>query len=324
MRSVLVTGATGFVGQHLLQRLRPIVDEIRAVSRSQNLCSTQDQSILCDLQYEAVPDQAVAGVDTVFHLAGVAHDLRNASVLEELYYLVNVKATEQLAKLAVSNGVKRFIFVSSVKAGGEAIHKDRCVTETDQGFPEGIYGETKRVAELKLLEIGQSSGMHVSIIRPALVYGTGVKGNMQKMMSAISAGWFPPLPETNNRRSMVHVEDLVSALLLVAGDEHANGEIYIATDGEHYSSRQIYNFMREAAGRKPAYWAVPNFLFCGAAWFGDRLGGRFPFNSYRYNKLLGNECYSSDKLQALGFMPSYSFQGAVSGMVAAMNNQGKA
>ena len=105
------------------------------------------------------------------------------------------------------------------------------MTEEDQGEPEGIYGKTKREAELILLEIGRQSGMQVSIVRPSLVYGQGVKGNLRLMLSWIEKGWFPPLPEVNNRRSMIHVDDLVRALLLVAGDDRANGEIYIATDG---------------------------------------------------------------------------------------------
>ena len=107
------------------------------------------------------------------------------------------------------------------------------MTEEDQGEPEGIYGKTKREAELKLLEIGRQSDMQVMIVRPSLVSGPGVKGNLALMQRGIEQGWFPPLPETGNRRSMIHVVDLVEALLLVAKDRRANGGIFTATDGCH-------------------------------------------------------------------------------------------
>jgi nucleoside-diphosphate-sugar epimerase len=143
--------------------------------------------------------------------------------------LINVDFTVQLAKLAVQSGVKGFVFVSSVKAGGIPTF-GKCCNESDQHEPEGMYGKTKREAEKKLLKIGHQSGMHVSIVRSSLVYGPNVKGNLGGMLSGIKRGWFPPLPETGNRRSMIHVDDLVRAFLLVADDHHANGKIYIATD----------------------------------------------------------------------------------------------
>ena len=129
-----------------------------------------------------------------------------------------------------------------MKAGGKAV-SGQCINESDQDEPEGIYGKSKREAEIKLLKIGKESGMHVSIIRPSLVYGPNVKGNLQLMLSGIKKGWFPPLPEIGNKRSMIHVDDLVRAILLVATDERANGEIFIATDSMPYSSREIYNTM---------------------------------------------------------------------------------
>jgi len=189
--------------------------------------------------------------------------------------------------------VQRFVFVSSVKAGGGTI-VGRCMTEEDKGEPQGIYGSTKREAELKLLEIGRQSCMHVSIVRPSLVYGPGVKGNLAKMRSGIEKGWFPPLPETGNHRSMIHVDDLVRALLLVAEDDRANGEIFIATDGVPHSSRKIYEAICQQVDKTVPRWSVPKFLFDGVA----SVSSRF---RYKVEKLLGDECYSSTKLESLGF-----------------------
>ena len=214
--------------------------------------------------------------------------------------MINIEATVGLAKLAVESGVKRFVFVSSVKAGG-GLTSGKCVNESDQSEPEGVYGKSKREAELGLLKIGNESDMHVSIIRPSLVYGPEVKGNLQLMLAGVKSGWFPPLPEIGNQRSMIHVDDLVRAILLVAKDERANGEIFIATDSISYSSRKIYNSMCSVVGKSIPKWSVPKSLFNLACLVGPRI-------RYKINKLLGDECYSSAKLEALGFKAKKSLK----------------
>ena len=297
-----ITGATGFIGQHFLGSERLCCDhfkgvDIRVLSRKAH---SKYETVICDLQTELIPDNTLDGVDTIFHLAGFAHDLRDANEIEDLYRRVNVDATVKLAELAVKSGVKRFVFVSSVKAGG-APPLGTCANEKDQKETEDVYGKTKREAELKLLEIGRVSGMHVSIIRPALVYGPDVKGNLQLMLSGIERGWFPPLPETGNRRSMIHVDDLVRAILLVAEDKRANGEIFIATDGLPHSSREIYNAMCGVIGKPVPKWSVPKIFFDIASLMSPRI-------KYKINKLLGDECYSSTKLEGLGFKAKKSLQ----------------
>ena len=290
MTNLLITGATGFVGSKLLKLLETSDYKICVISRQQH---PDYETIVCDLGQKQIPTSAIVSVDTVFHLAGFAHDLRDASKVEHLYRAINVNATVQLAELAAQQGVQRFVFISSVKAGGGAI-VGRCMTEEDQGEPEGIYGRTKREAELKLLEIGRQSCMHVSIVRPSLVYGPGVKGNLAIMRSWIEKGWLPPLPETGNHRSMIHVDDLVRALLLVAEDDRADGEIFIATDGVPHSSRKIYEAVCKQLDKTVPRWSVPKFLFDGVA----SVSSRF---RYKVEKLLGDEYYSSAKLESLGF-----------------------
>jgi UDP-glucose 4-epimerase len=287
--TILVTGGTGFVGQRLVVALQKKQVYVRLLSRNKQ----NKDTIICDLKVDHIPNDALIGVDTVFHLAGFAHDLRDATKIEDLYYRLNVDATVQLAHLAVNSGVKRFVFVSSVKAGGNP-PLGTCTNEKDQKNTEDVYGKTKREAELKLLEMGKESGMHVSIVRPSLVYGPNVKGNLQLMLSGIGKGWFPPLPETGNRRSMIHVDDLVRAILLVAEDKRANGGIFIATDGTPHSSRDIYNAMCSALDKSIPKWSIPKILF-------DMVSLVSPRIKYKLNKLLGDECYSSAKLEALGF-----------------------
>jgi len=296
-KSVLITGSTGFIGRRLVKLLDIDNYHIRTISRN----STPGyDSIVCDFEEDKIPESCMTSIDIVFHLAGFSHDMSDGSKIEDLYYKLNVDATVQLAELAVKAGVKRFIFVSSVKAGGIPTLK-KCGNENDQSDPEGIYGKTKRKAELKLLDIGRQSGMHVSIVRPSLVYGPDVKGNLQLMLAGIKKGWFPPLPEIGNRRSMIHVDDLVQAILLVSEDKRANAEIFIATDGKPYSSREIYNAMCDEIGKSIPKWSLPKTLF-------DLVSFVSPHIKYKINKLLGDECYSSVKLEELGFKAKKSFK----------------
>ena len=290
MTKYLVTGSTGFIGSRLLGLLNTIESDVRLLARSE---VNNYETVVCNLGQDRIPKRTLESIDTVFHLAGFAHDMQDSSKVEELYRAINVDATVELAKLAVESGVKRFLFISSVKAGG-GLASGKCINESDQNEPEGVYGKSKREAELKLLKIGNESGMHVSIIRPSLVYGPNVKGNLQLMLSGVKKGWFPPLPETNNKRSMIHVDDLVLAIVFVADDDRASGEIFIATDGTPHSSREIYNAMCSALGKSIPKWSVPKFLFDMASLASPRI-------KYKLNKLLGDECYSSAKLESLGF-----------------------
>ncbi len=285
MYKCLVTGATGFIGNRLVKKLKEggKTSHIHILSRQP---IPDFRSFVCDLQNDDIPEHALDNIDVVFHLAGYSHDLSQASKIKHIYRRVNVDATVKLAHLAATSGVKRFIFVSSVKAGG--------IDEISVDEPEGIYGQTKREAELKVLNIGQQTGMNVSIVRPSLVYGPGVKGNLNLMRSGIEQGWFPPLPETGNFRSMIHVNDLVRALLLVADDERSNGEIYIATDGVPHSSREIYEAICHSVSKAIPRWSVPKIIFDGLSLLSPRI-------RYKFNKLLGDEYYSSTKLERLGF-----------------------
>lgn len=297
MTKYLVTGATGFVGSHLLGLLRTINCEVRLLARSN---VDNYETIICDLLSDSIPDNAFESIDTVFHLAGFAHDIQEPGKVRNMYHSINVAATVELARSAVQNGVKRFVFISSVKAGGHA-SSNRSADESSRTYPEGVYGETKLEAETKLLKIAEESEMQVSIIRPSLVYGPGVKGNLRLMQLGIKSGWFPPLPETGNKRSMIHVDDLVRAMLFVADNQHTNSEVFIATDGMPYSSREIYNDMRHALGKSVLNWSIPKSFFDVAKLASQRV-------KYKVNKLLGDEHYSSSKLEQLGFKAQKSLK----------------
>ena len=138
---VLVTGGTGFIGKILVRSLINSGVDLRLLSRRK---VDGLDTVVCDFQYDNIPKNSFQDIDTVFHLAGFAHDFREASKVESIYQIINVETTVKLAELSVKNKVKKFIFVSSVKAGGSAI-KGKCSSEDLQGKPEGIYGKTKSI-----------------------------------------------------------------------------------------------------------------------------------------------------------------------------------
>ena len=165
-------------------------------------------------------------------------------------------------------------------------------------------------------------GMQVSILRPTLVYGPGCKGNLANLLRWIDKGWFPPLPDTGNRRSMVDVRDVVKAALLAASRDSANGKICILTDGEDYSTRRVYLAIRRALGKAEPAWSLPAGLMRTLGKCGDGLeallGRPALYNSAMCSRLLGSACYHSVNTEtALGFCPGYRLEDALPDMVAA-------
>ena len=296
-RKILVTGANGFIGLRLLEHIKEMDFDVRVLSRKP---INQYESICCDFLKNKIPPNSLDSIDIVFHLAGFAHDTRFGQEVNHVYQAINVDATVQLAKLAVKSQIKTFVFVSSVKAGG-GLYLKKCKNEDDQMEPDDDYGKSKREAELKLLEISQNSKMNLVIIRPSLVYGEGMKGNLNLMLNGIKNGWFPPLPKIKNRRSMIHVDDLVEALIMASLTKDINGEIFIVTDGHPYSSREIYDAMCNSLGKKIPKWSLPLWIFI----FVSKLNKRI---SFKIDKLLGDDCYSSEKIELIGFKAKKSIK----------------
>ena len=298
----LVTGASGFIGSQLILALKKNGYELRLLSRQKIL---NYDNVLCDLGTEKIPESALDSIDVVFHLAGYTHDVVNSPSKDKLYYDGNVKATSELIKIAANKGVKNFVFLSSVKAGGFT-SSDISMSEDDEAPPKDVYGFTKRAAEEEILQVAKINNIIVSIIRPALVYGDGMKGNLADMLNSIKKGWFPPLPETNNKRSMVSIIDLVEAIIFITLNQKSTHEIYIVTDGQQYSSRDIYNSLNSMLGKNPPKWAFPKLFFLLLAFVGN-IFKFVPFDSNKYEKLFGSEYYSSDKINRLGYIPKYNF-----------------
>ena len=279
-----------------------------------------DEAVFCKLGYDSLPEQSMQGIDIVFHLAGMVHTMTPGKAEKPVYEKVNVRGSLAVARAAEQSAVRRFVYFSSVKAVGDPGEKS--VDERWQALPQDPYGLSKREAERRLLGLGRHSTMQVSVLRPALVYGPEAKGNLHRMIEAVDGWRFPPLPQTGNRRSMVHVDDLIEAAWLVATHPRANGEVYIVSDGEAYSSRQIYEWITAALGRKLPAWDIPVPVLGIAARVGDVVQRvarcRVPFNSEVLARLTGSACYEAGKLrQDLEWRPRRRLYEALPDMVAA-------
>lgn len=272
-----------------------------------------------DLADAASLVRACAGMETVFHVAGFAHaDARSTPEFAGRHWAVNAEGTFRLLDAAQAAGVRRFVFLSSVKAVGDP--GPRCVDEDWDAPPETPYGRAKRAAEERVLGVGCESGMQTVNLRPALVYGPGMKANLLRLIEAIRLGWLPPLPETGNRRSLVHVDDVVQAMRLAAAHPAAAGRTYFVTDGRSYSGGELYRLIRRALGRPAPHWAMPASVLWGAANLADSVSGLIGRRDRKargmLDKLLGWACYDSRRIiNELGYRPVWDLERALPGLL---------
>lgn len=283
----LVSGATGFVGRKLCHQLS--VRSIPFVALSQHGAKLSDgtPTTAIDLEKQTVCPTHLEGVDVVFHLAGIAHQQAKASS----YTQVNHLATVTLAKAAAAAGVKCFIYLSSVKAMGPAVGEG-VRSENECAPPVSAYGLSKLQAEEALRETFAHSEMSVVILRPALVYGADIKGNLQSLRKAVRAGM--PRPPEMGGRSMVAVQDLVELMLLIAVDPPVGVRTWIVCDGCRYSSRHIYELFRCADGKGKGVSWLPLWGWKFAAYLADGFYSRGADSMFL--KLFGTELYSSAAL----------------------------
>lgn len=311
MARVLITGANGFVGSYLLRLLseRDGFDPVAGVRRAE-----QAQSGLPFLAMGTIGDDqlpSLAGIDVVVHCAARVHVMqdRAADPLTE-FRRYNVEGTVQLAERAAQDGVKRFIFLSSIKVNGESTVPGRPFTVQDIPAPVDPYGFSKAEAEVALRDLGQRTGMEIVIVRPVLVHGPGVKGNFLSMLRWIRKGVPLPLAGVSNRRSLVSVANLCDLLALCVHKPEAAGNTFLAADPESLSTTQLLTSIGSYLG-KPArlFWVPPALIGLGA-----RLAGRYG----QYQRLFGTLEVSIDhNRDILGWTPPQSSQDGLRETVAA-------
>lgn len=314
--SVLVTGATGQVGRRLVSALletgHPVTILTRSPESVRHLWPNERVRVhVGDLTDPGSLAGLGADLNTVFHLASYAPrpdepDLYNAPD----HWRVTAEGTANLVTALAEAPLERLVYVSTVKAMGDRTGAlGRPAGADTPPEPDCLYGRAKLAAEHSVIDFGHARGIKVSVMRLPMVYGLDGAGNIARMVAAVAAGRFPPWPRVHNRRSAIHVDDAIAAALLIAHHPASGGQTYIATDGQPYSTRWIYEQIRLALGRSIPRWTVPLWMLNGVAAVGTlaerRLGRRMPLTRDALAKLTGDAWYDSSALVALGFVPRH-------------------
>lgn len=249
MTTVLLTGANGFIGQHLGAFL--IRKGHQVVAATRHKCAALDyvptRSVVVG-EIEAATDWSAAleGVEVIIHLAARVHVMQQqAADTLAAFRQVNTAGTLQLAEQAAEAGAKRFVYLSSIKVNGEST-TSRPFTENDLTAPMDPYAQSKWEAEQQLLALAADTGLEVSIIRPPLVYGPGVRSNFLRLLGLAAKAWPLPLASIHNRRSMVGIQNLCSLLEVCIQHPDAGGEVFLISDDQDISTPQLLRMLAAA------------------------------------------------------------------------------
>ncbi|WP_248743847.1 MULTISPECIES: UDP-glucose 4-epimerase family protein [unclassified Pseudomonas] len=291
---VVVTGAGGFVGEALVRRLLldgeflPI-----AAARGATRLGGQCPVVSLDLsEPDVIP--SLDGVQAVVHAAARVHVMNEtATDALAMFRRINVDGTLRLARHAAKSGVKRFIFISSIKVNGESTAVGHPFTADSVPAPVDPYGVSKYEAEEGLKELSIETGMEVVIIRPPLVYGPGVKANFLSMMRWLNKGLPLPLGAIGNRRSLVAIGNLVDLIVTCIEHPAAANQTFLVSDGEDLSTTQLLRYLARALGKKPLLMPVPQWLLAlvasalGRQAVAQRICGSLQVNIEKNRDVLG-------------------------------------
>ena len=298
----LITGANGFVGKALCAELLRQGQSVRAAVRSANTpIENLEVAAVGSIDGETDWTDALRGVDVVIHCAARVHVMRDtaANPLAE-FRRVNTLGTEALARAAAQVGVKRFVFLSSIKVNGEET-RGTAFTELDTANPQDSYAISKWEAEQALHRIAAETGMEVVVLRCPLVYGPGVKGNFLRLMQAVDRGIPLPLALAANHRSLIYLGNLISVIITCLERREAAGKTYLVSDGEDVSIAQLISQMALALGRPVRLWPCPVGLI--------KFVGKVTGKSDEVARLLGSLCIDSSKIRReLGWVPPHTLK----------------
>lgn len=319
MRKILVTGANGLVGKHLCARL-PAKDT-NTLSRGNNTYGYPNY-FQCEISPNQVYHDALSDCEVVIHCAARVHVMNEEkSAAINLYRDTNVDGTINLAKQAIDAGVKRFIFISSIKVLGEATRTGKPFCNLSNIAPCDAYGLSKAEAEIELLGLAKNTGLDVVIIRPTLVYGPGVKANFASLMKLVSKGI--PLPLgciTKNKRSLVSVDNLVDLIITCIDHPKAANQVFLVSDDHDVSTSEMVREMAIALG-KPT-WQLPTPIWC------YKLTGKLFNKSDVVDRLIGSlQVDISHTKETLDWAPPQTlqegFQKTAAAFLHSQQNSGK-
>lgn len=266
---VFVTGASGFVGttlcSHLVAHGHQVTAGLRSLPASASSSAAMTTKVIGDIATQELSPAALVEVDAVVHLASRVHVMHETETDPlSAFRRINVDGTMNLAQAAAAAGVKRFVFLSSIKVNGEST-PERPFSHDDKPAPLDPYGTSKMEAEHALRALARSSGMEVVIIRPPMVYGPKVGANFLRLMRLVDSGIPLPLASINNRRSMVYLGNLVDLIRVCLTHPDAAGETFLAADGEDVSTPELMRRLAIAMGVKARLFSFPPSLLSIAA-----------------------------------------------------------
>ena len=304
---VLITGASGFIGKRLVGALAKEGWQVRAASRDPSAIpvgSGIEHVALPDLARSADWSGLLAGVTHVVHLAGIAHAF--GVLPDEIYTRINAAAVGELASAAARGKVERLVLMSSVRAQA-GLSADHALTEQDRPEPTDAYGRTKLEAE----RLVAMSGVKFTLLRPAVVYGKGVKGNIASLATLARTPMPLPFAGLDNRRSLLALDNLVSAISLVLGAKQAANGTFLVADAKPISVANLVAAMREGLGRSPHLVKVP----LGSV---KRLMKSFGKEA-EWERISGNFVVDVSKLMSIGWRPAISTHDGIVRMMRAEN-----
>jgi nucleoside-diphosphate-sugar epimerase len=300
---ILVTGANGFVGVPLCHALHKCGFIVRAAVRIPTaIVENAELVIVGSIDDETSWAEAVRDVDVIVHLAARVH-VMNEHVADplEAFRKTNVSATEHLARTAAACGVKRLVYVSSIKVNGELTQIGQQFTEEDAPFPQDPYGISKWEAEQVLYRVAAETGLEIVVVRPPLIYGPNAKGNFEQMLKVLARGIPLPLSRVRNVRSLIYVDNLVDGLIACAIHPAAAGQTYLISDGDDVSTPNLLRQLGFAMNRSVHLLPCPLIML--------RLGGRLLGMSAQIERLIGSLSINSTKIRhELNWVPPYSLQ----------------
>ena len=304
---VVVTGANGFIGRALCDALREQNFAVRPAVRTPSNASSEVVvgTIGRDTQWEA----ALSDVDVVIHLAARVH-LLNDKARDPLaeFREVNVEGTKKLAYQAVQMGVKRLIFVSSIKVNGDNTRPGEKFSESSIPHPDSPYGISKWEAEQALNAL--QGKIQIVIVRPPLVYGANAPGNMSRLLRLVDRGFPLPFAATTNRRSLIGVDNLVDFLIRCVDSPAASNQTFLVSDGDDVSTAQLVRLLSDALNRPACLFPLPEMPI--------RLVARLVGKLERFDQLWGSLAVDSRKAcERLGWIPPFSVQEEIHKMVQA-------
>lgn len=319
---VLVTGVTGFAGPCVVEALLVRGFRVRGALREANargLPASLERCIVGDIGEWQDWSRTLEGVDVVVHLAARVHVMRD-SVADplEAFRRANVVATDRLAQACVRAGVRRFVFASSIKVNGESTEGTRCFDERSEPAPQDPYGVSKLEAE-QLLRSYAARGLHVTVLRPPLMYGPGVKGNMLSLIRALERGVPLPLGGVRNTRSLLGVRNFADAVATVLAQTRAAGgggsyQTYLLSDRHDVSTPDLIRLIACAGGWREHLPNVPTGLL--------RLAGTIMGRAAAVDRLCGSLRIDSSLIgRELGWRPPVAIEKGMAEMVEAYRSQ---